>query len=40
MFEDDQFRDEPRNPGVNDPEDYEYLLHIHVSFLDLSLLLC
>ena len=29
LFEDDQFLDEPRNPEVENPEDYEYNLHIY-----------
>lgn len=33
MFEDEEFRDEPRNMNVDDPEDYEYLLHIHTKDL-------
>jgi alpha-glucosidase len=33
MFEDDQFRDEPRNPSVADPDNYEYTLHIYTKDL-------
>jgi hypothetical protein len=37
MFEDDQFRDEPRNEWVQNPEDYEYYQHIHVSLKFISM---
>jgi alpha-glucosidase len=33
MFEDDQFRNEPRNEWVSDPDNYEYLQHIYTKDL-------
>ncbi|CRL00644.1 CLUMA_CG013904, isoform A [Clunio marinus] len=33
MFEDDQFRDEPRNEFVTNPDDYEYYSHIYTKDL-------
>lgn len=33
MFEDEEFRDEPRNDFVSDPNDYEYYQHIHTKDL-------
>lgn len=32
MFEDDQFRDEARNPDVPDENNYDHLWHNHVSW--------